>query len=103
MSRSRSAWVKISNPSCRATAARVMPAASATRTASAVGADTATRIGTPKMAAFWIILTESRLVSRTAPLAVAGGSADQLVEGVVAADILACRNDAGCRQPQRRG
>src|SRR6266478_3130447 len=35
-----------------------MPAASATRTASAVGADTATRIGTPKMAAFWIVSVE---------------------------------------------
>jgi hypothetical protein len=39
-----------------------MPAAFAMRTASAVGAETATASGTPIAAAFWIISTDTRLV-----------------------------------------
>src|SRR5258707_979161 len=48
-------------------AASVMPAASAIRTASAVGADTATISGAPNAAVFCTISTETRLVSSTMP------------------------------------
>jgi putative ABC transport system substrate-binding protein len=48
----RCAWVKISKPSSRATAISVTPDASATRIASAVGADTAATTGAPIRAAF---------------------------------------------------
>ena len=51
-------------------AASVMPAASAVRTASAVGADTATISGAPIVAVFCTISTETRLVSNTMPSAV---------------------------------
>jgi hypothetical protein len=50
-------------------AASVMPAASAVRTASAVGADTATMTGVPIAAVFCTISTETRLVSSTMPSA----------------------------------
>src|SRR5450756_506288 len=43
----RCGWLNTSNPSLRAIAASVMPAASAIRTAKAVGADTATISGAP--------------------------------------------------------
>jgi hypothetical protein len=49
-------------PSCRATAISVIPAASQPRTASAVGADTATMMGVPMIAAFCTISIETRLV-----------------------------------------
>src|SRR5579883_1917082 len=63
----RPGWVKISKPSARATATSVMPAASAIRTASAVGAETATITGAPSVAAFCTISTETRLVRSTMP------------------------------------
>ena len=47
----RSGWAKISKPSPRAIPISVMPAASAVRTASAVGADIATITGAPITAA----------------------------------------------------
>jgi precorrin-3B methylase len=56
-------------PVLLATATRVMPQASAMRSASAVGADTATMIGAPMTADFCTISTETRLVSTTMPLA----------------------------------
>ncbi len=102
----RSGWVNISNPSSRATATSVTPAASAVRTASAVGAETATRIGTP---------IGGRLLHQfdrqpagqeddAAAAAYAGPRqrAGQLVEGIVAADVLAQRDDP-CRRGQKRG
>ena len=97
----RSGCVKTSKPSARAIAASVMPAASAIRTASAVGAETATISGAPIAAVFCTISTETRLVSSTMPSL--GGNlalrqrAGQLVERVVAADILAQRDDAARR------
>lgn len=66
----RPGWVKISNPSPRAMAARVMPAASAIRTASAVGAETATMTAAPIAAVFCTISTETLLVSSTMPSSV---------------------------------
>ena len=60
-------WVKTSKPSLRAIATSVMPAASAMRTASAVGAETATIIGAPIAADFCTISTETRLVSTIMP------------------------------------
>ena len=82
----------------RATATSVMPAASAVRTASAVGAETATMTGAPIIAAFCTISTETRLVSSTMPCAavdaVARQRAGELVERVVAADVLAQRDNA---------
>ena len=48
-------------------AASVMPAASAIRTASAVGAETATINGAPIEAVFCTISTDTRLVSSTMP------------------------------------
>src|SRR5579864_6651996 len=63
----RSGLVKTSKPSGLATAIRVTPAASAVRTASAVGAEMAIRIGAPMAAVFCTISTETRLVSTTAP------------------------------------
>ena len=48
----RSGCAKISKPSARAIAASVIPAASAIRTANAVGADTATISGAPIAAVF---------------------------------------------------
>ena len=75
-----------------------MPHASAIRTASAVGAETATSRGAPIIAAFCTISIEIRLVSTTRPwralAPVAGQDAGQLVERVVATDILAKRNQA---------
>jgi Anti-sigma factor NepR len=69
-----------------------MFAAFATRTASAVGADTATASGTPTAAAFWIISTETRLVKTTKPFPAIDSAARQragkLVERVVTADVL---------------
>ena len=65
----RCGWVNTSNPSFLATATSVMPQASAMRTASAVGADTATMMGAPMAADFCTISTETRLVSTTMPLA----------------------------------
>src|SRR6266850_8202745 len=61
---------KTSKPSSRATAMRVIPASSAVRTASAVGADIETRTDAPIVAAFCTISTETRLVRRTKPACV---------------------------------
>src|ERR1700691_6025356 len=63
----RCGWVKTSKPSLRATAASVIPAALAVRTASAVGAETATISGAPITAVFCTISTDTRLVSNTMP------------------------------------
>ena len=96
-------WVKISKPSLRAMATSVMPAASAVRTASAVGADTATTTGAPIAAAFCTISTETRLVSSDHAVCAGNASprqrAGELVERIVAADILAQRDEAaaGCQ------
>ena len=99
--------VKTSNPSARAMAASVMPAASAIRTASAVGAETATISGAPMAAVFCTISTETRLVSSTMPslaeTALLRQRAGELVQRIVAADILAQRDDAARRRPERRG
>ena len=56
-----------SNPSARAMAASVIPAKSAVRTASAVGAETDTITGVPMAALFCTISTETRLVRRMIP------------------------------------
>ena len=64
----RSGIVKISNPSSRATPIRVMPASSAMRIASAVGAETATITRAPMIATFCTSSIETRLVSSTMPL-----------------------------------
>ena len=63
----RCGFVKISKPSLRATATSVIPDASAVRTASAVGADTATKTGRPMAAAFWTSSTDRRLVRMPTP------------------------------------
>lgn len=63
----RCGCVNTSKPSLRATAIKVMPAACAMRTASAVGADMAISMGMPMAAAFWIISTDSRLVTMAKP------------------------------------
>ena len=77
----------------------VMPAASAVRTASAVGADTATISGTPSAAVFCTSSTETRLVSSTMPdasgHALARERAAQLVERIVPADVFAQGDEAG--------
>ena len=76
-----------------------MFAASAIRTASAVGADTAT-IGAPIAADFCTISTETRLVSSTMPslaILVLHQRAGELVERVMTADILSQRDDAARR------
>ena len=77
--------------------------ASATRSASAVGADTATTIGAPITAAFCTISTDTGLVRRTTPR-VAGTAArrqraGEFVERIVAPDVLAQGNQAGSRLP----
>ena len=83
-----------------------MPAASAVRTASAVGADTATISGAPIAAVFCTISTETRLVSNTMPslaeTSLLRQRAGELVERVVAADILAQRHEAVRRRPECR-
>lgn len=63
----RCACANTSNPSARAMATRVMPARSAVCTASAVGAEMATRIGAPVTAAFCTISIDTRLVRSTMP------------------------------------
>src|SRR5712664_2045104 len=63
----RQGCVNTSNPSARAMAARVIPAASAIRTASAVGAETDTITGAPITALFCTISTETRLVRSMIP------------------------------------
>src|SRR6202045_5428354 len=59
--------VNTSNPSARAMATSVIPAFSAMRTASAVGAETDTIKGAPMAALFCTISTEMRLVRRMIP------------------------------------
>ena len=77
------------------------------RTAKAVGADTATSTGAPIIADFCTISIETRLVSTTSPdrarSAVAGESAGELVERVVAADILSHRDQAALGLPEAGG
>ncbi len=84
-----------------------MPASSAVRIASAVGADTAMMKAEPIAAVFCTISTETRLVTTTAPDASVdaglGQRAGQLVQRVVAADILARRDDALARSIEPRG
>ena len=63
----RQGCVNTSNPSVRAMAASVIPAASAIRTASAVGADTDTITGAPIAALFCTISTDTRLVRSIMP------------------------------------
>jgi hypothetical protein len=79
-------------------AASVMPAASAMRTASAVGAETDTITGAPMAALFCTISTETRLVRRMIPSFAAvdarGQCSRKLVERVVTAKVLAQGNDA---------
>ena len=86
-------WVKISNPSPRAMATSVMPAASAIRTASAVGAETATMTGAPMAAVFCTSSTDTRLVSSTMP-----SLAD--VRRPAPARRPACRAHCGGRRPR---
>jgi hypothetical protein len=61
-------WLKISNSFPRAIPTRVIPLASAVRTASAVGADMATTAPAPIAAVFCTISTDIRLVRMTAPV-----------------------------------
>src|ERR1700730_15336344 len=63
----RHGCVNTSNPSARAMAASVIPALSAMRTASAVGAETDTITGAPIAALLCTISTETRLVRRMIP------------------------------------
>ena len=99
----RCRWVNTSKPSARATAQSVIPAASAMRTANAVGAEIATNGGAPMLAVFCTNSTETRLVS----YAVGGGQAfdgqvtGELVERIVASDILAHGHNAARRRPER--
>ena len=99
-------WVNTSNPSARAIAKSVMPAASAMRTANAVGADTATIRGAPTRrpsAPFrpkrgWSAARCRR--RRRPPERQAAG---ELVERIMAADILAEGDDAARRRPKPSG
>ena len=75
-------------------ATSVMPAASAVRTASAVGAETATITGAPIAAAFCTISTETRLVSSTMPSPAASRRAP--------ARRRACRARCAGRHPRAR-
>src|SRR5882757_1323611 len=63
----RCGCVNTSKPSARAMAASVIPAASAMRMASAVGAETETITDAPMAALFCTISTETRLVRSTTP------------------------------------
>jgi len=87
-------------------AARVMPAASAIRTASAVGAETATISGAADGRG--LLHHFDRHPAGQQHHALAGADllqrqrAGQLVQRIVAADILAQRDDAARRHPQRR-
>ena len=103
----RSGWVKTSKPSARAMPTSVMPACSAMRTASAVGADTATTTGAPSIAAFCTISTEMRLDSSSSPSATGNAIARQctrqLVERIVPADILAQCDETALRMPEGGG
>ena len=78
----------------RRNATRVSPAWLARSTASEDGAETAARMGMPAMTAFWVSSNDARpLTSRTVPRqgdsVVLDGPADDLVDGIVAADVLA--------------
>lgn len=99
--------VNISNPSSRAIATRVIPACSAVRMASAVGAEIATMREAPSTAVMCTSSTETRLVSTTklvAPAMVASREvADQLVERVVSPDILPHRHKALAGNEEARG
>ena len=92
-----SAPVKTMAPSARAIAASVMPKACARSMARLVGAEMATSVVAPKIAAFSTISNEARLVTTINPsrgdTPFAQQRADQLVERVVAADILAQRQN----------
>lgn len=60
--------MKISKSSPRTSATSVIPAASAVRMASAVGAETAMMMAAPIAAVFCTISTETREVTTTAPV-----------------------------------
>ena len=96
-----------SNSSPRTSATSVMPASSAVRIASAVGAETAMMKAAPIAAVFCTISTETRLVTTTAPLdSVDAGlrqRAGELVERVMTADIFARRDDAFAGNVEARG
>ena len=103
----RSGWVKMSKSSPRTSATSVMPASSAVRMASAVGAETAMMTGAPIAAVFCTISTETRRGdddrAGRAVDAGPGQRADQLVERIVAADILARQHDALAGQVEAGG
>jgi hypothetical protein len=87
----RSACVNTSNPSSGAIPISVIPAASAVRGASAVGADTAASMGVPIMAAFCTSSIEIRLDStshRCRAIDLPQQGARRLVERVVPSDIF---------------
>ena len=74
------------------------PRRSAVSIARSDGADTAHRIGTPATAAFWTISKLTRPADHEDPVVERQGAghdlrADQLVERVVAADVLADRDE----------
>ena len=100
----RCGWVNNSKPSLRAIAASVMPAASAVRMASAVGADTATIRRRADDGGLLHHL--HRHAARQQHHAAAHGnraarqSAGELVERIVTADILAQRNEPRVRPPE---
>ena len=89
----RCGWVNTSNPSFRATATSVMPAASAMRTASAVGAETATMMARADGGGFLHHLDRHAARQQHHALlcrrALAGKRTGKLVERVVAPDVLA--------------
>ena len=85
----------------------VSPAASAVLTASAVGAETAISRPVPAITAFCTMSTETRLVMTMAPSAglrpACAHGADQLVERIVPADILAHASHALARPVEPGG
>ena len=103
----RCGWVKTSKSSPRTSAIKVMPASSAVRIASAVGADTAMMKDAPIAAVFCTISTETLEVTTTAPVVpstrLSGQRPGQLVERIVAADILARLDDALAGNVEARG
>ena len=100
-------WVKISKPSPRAIATSVMPAASAVRTASAVGAEIATMNGNAEAGGLLHHLHRHPAGqddhAGAADDMLARERAAELVQRIVASDVLAQRDELPARLPERRG
>ena len=103
----RAGCVKTSKSRPRITATSVKPQASAVRTASAVGAEMAAMTDAPMRAAFCTSSTETRLVISTTPedpaIALPRQRARELVERIVASNILAHDQRSGRRIPKGGG